>query len=102
LILYYDKDGKGIDHHEWSMHFHDLSYKHVRVTAIDDDVEISTVWVGIDQGFGMGGPPLIFETMIFGGDLDGYQWRWPTLEAAEAGHDQAIALVQEHMEVDNG
>jgi hypothetical protein len=47
-------------------------------------VEISTVFLGMDHGFG--GPPMIFETMIFGGPHDGEQWRHSTWEEAEAFH----------------
>jgi hypothetical protein len=52
------------------------------------------VWIGIDYRM-RPGPPLIFETMIFGGPLDQTQWRWPSEEAALAGHDQAVALVRD-------
>lgn len=50
-----------------------------------DGVTVSTVFLGLDHGFG-GGPPLLFETMIFGGPHDGEQWRFSTWEAAEAHH----------------
>jgi hypothetical protein len=56
--------------------------------------------MGIDHNFTDQGPPLIFETMVFGGEYDGYQWRWATLEGAEAGHEQAVAFVKEHLEVE--
>ena len=48
-------------------------------------VMVSTVFLGMDHGFG-GGPPLLFETMIFGGESDGAQWRFSTWEEAEAHH----------------
>jgi hypothetical protein len=62
-----------------------------------DDVRISTVWLGLNHNFSGLGPPLIFETMLFGLDeeVDEYQWRYSTKEAALAGHDQAVALVRE-------
>ena len=34
-------------------------------------VFISTVFLGIDHNFNLEGPPLLFETMIFGGIKDG-------------------------------
>jgi hypothetical protein len=58
-----------------------------------DDVRISTVFIGIDHQFG-NGPPLIFETMIFGGPHDQYQTRSSTWDEAEAQHAEAIALVR--------
>ena len=54
------------------------------------DVHISTVFLGLDHSFGRG-PPLLFETMIFGGAHDGYQERCSTWEQAEAMHAEAVA-----------
>ena len=48
-------------------------------------VDISTVFLGIDYQFGEG-PPLLFETMVFGGKLDAEQERYGTWDEAEAGH----------------
>jgi hypothetical protein len=60
------------------------------------DVEVSTVWLGLDYSFGFGlGTPLIYETMIFGGEHGGECWRYPNRDAALAGHDQAVELVRE-------
>jgi len=55
-------------------------------------VEISTVFLGIDHSFGRE-KPLLFETMIFGGEHDGYQERYSTYEQAELGHKKAVAKV---------
>ena len=33
-------------------------------------IKISTVFIGIDHQFLKSGPPLLFETMVFGGELD--------------------------------
>lgn len=49
--------------------------------------EISTVWLGMDVT--PRAKPIIFETMIFGGPLDGYQWRYTTEDDAFKGHAQA-------------
>ena len=49
------------------------------------DVVVSTVFLGLDHSFGEG-PPLLFETMIFGGPFDQEQERYTTWEQAEAGH----------------
>jgi hypothetical protein len=58
-------------------------------------VRVSTVFLGLDHGFD-DGPPVLFETMIFGevGDLDQYQERYTTLEAAMAGHERAVEMVR--------
>ena len=57
------------------------------------DVRVSTVWLGLDHRFGGGGRPLIFETMVFGGPLDGEQDRYSTEEQAMAGHAAMLKRV---------
>ena len=54
--------------------------------------ELSTVFLGIDHSFftrGIG-PPLLFETMVFGGPFSDEQWRWTTYDEAEAAHAQIV------------
>lgn len=54
-------------------------------------IDVSTVFLGIDHGF-RGGGPVLFETMIFGGRLDGWQRRYSTRAEALVGHAEAVAL----------
>lgn len=56
------------------------------------DVKVSTVFLGLDHSFG-GGEPLLFETMIFGGEHDQYQDRYSTWDEAAEGHKKACELV---------
>jgi len=58
------------------------------------DVEVSTVFIGLDHGWGEG-PPILFETMIFGGKHDQFQERYPTWDEAVAGHEAAVRMVKE-------
>lgn len=95
-IRYYDRDGKLISENEWVAWLRDMDYKRVAVTAVGD-VRVSTVWLGLDHGFLDKGPPLIFETLIFGGPLDGHMWRYPNEVAALAGHDQAVSECRERV-----
>lgn len=54
-------------------------------------VEVSTVFLGLDHRYcGDDGPPILFETMIFGDGRDDYQERYVTLAEAEAGHRRAF------------
>ncbi len=53
---------------------------------------ISTVFLGIDHGFG--GRPLLFETMVFEGELDGVCERCETYEQAEAMHAEVCERVR--------
>lgn len=55
------------------------------------DIRISTAFTGLDHSF-TAGPPLVFETMVFGGGLSGSEWRYTTWEEAEEGHRHALAL----------
>ena len=56
------------------------------------EVRVSTVFLGKDHRFGCG-RPLLFETMIFGGEHDGWQKRYCTWDEAEAGHKAAVAML---------
>lgn len=58
------------------------------------EVEVSTVFLGIDHSFG-GDIPILYETMIFGGKYDGEQRRYVTKEEALLGHDELIKLAKE-------
>jgi hypothetical protein len=93
---YYVLDGKTAkpvaDVIEWGKHF----YRDNRRVAEDDTDKgrVSTVFLGLDHAFGSG-PPEIFETMVFGGDLDGEMERYSTWEQAEAGHKAMVAKLKE-------
>jgi hypothetical protein len=59
-----------------------------------DEIEgggrVSTVFLGLDHNFG-GGPPLLWETMVFGGPLDGEGDRYASRTAALRGHAAMLA-----------
>jgi hypothetical protein len=56
------------------------------------DIEISTVFLGIDHSY-FQGPPVLYETMIFGGKHDQYLRRYSNKEQAIEGHIKAINIV---------
>jgi hypothetical protein len=56
------------------------------------DVRVSTVFLGIDHQYG-DGPPLLFETMVFGGPLDQEADRCSTWEQAVEMHAAMLARV---------
>lgn len=66
--------------------------KVVKQTDLRKNVRVSTVFLGIDHAY-LNGPPMLFETMIFGGEHDEYCERYSTWEQAEKGHEEAINLV---------
>jgi hypothetical protein len=57
------------------------------------DIHVSTVFLGTDHNF-LGGSPILYESMIFGGAQDDFQRRYQTREQAIAGHDQIVAAVR--------
>lgn len=59
----------------------------------DDGVRVSTVFLGLDHQFG-DGPPILFETMIFGGAHDQFQRRYYTWAEAVNGHAYALNLAK--------
>lgn len=79
------------DSFEWARYF-ESSDRIVAKSSIAD-AEISTVFLGIDHRWG-DGPPLLFETMIFGGEHNNYQERCSTWKQAEEMHENACSLVR--------
>ena len=58
--------------------------------------QISTVFLSMDHSLGgvIGdGRPVLFETMVFGGEHDGYQERYHTYDQAEEGHKRIVDMV---------
>jgi hypothetical protein len=90
---YYDMDGNVITIEEWSRLFEgDQSDRIMEQTTLPGDVLVSTVLLGIDHNFGLGGPPIIFETMVFGPEGMGEQDmdRYATKEQAREGHARMV------------
>lgn len=93
--MYYNKKGEPMELMVYANHFEDPKYKIVKQEDVGD-VWISTVWLGLDHGFG-GGKPIIFETMVFprktgevdyGDELE--QERYCTEEEALKGHKEMV------------
>lgn len=101
--LHWDRDGRPISLERWAELLERReSYRRVAATWLGDGpgaVQVSTVWIGIDYGFGETARPLIYETMVFGGNLDGWQVRTADRTTAQAAHDEVVALVRADMEV---
>jgi hypothetical protein len=71
--------------------------RHVGYTELADGiVYVSTVFLGIDHNHWGKGPPILFETMVFGltmedGDM---QWRYSSWDDAETGHKATVKKVK--------
>jgi hypothetical protein len=69
----------------------------------DNDVLVSTVFLGIDHNYaGMSDEPLLFETMILGGDYDDYCVRSTSWEKALQIHKETVQLINNQKTNDNG
>ena len=77
---------------EWARMFENGDRRRVAHTVIGE-ASISTVFLGVDHSHGHG-PPILFETMIFGGEHDQHQDRCSTWKGAEAMHETACSLVR--------
>lgn len=78
---------------EWGRWFEGADEER-RIGATDvGDVHVSTVFLGLDHSFGHG-PPLLFETMVFGGEHDEWQDRYSTRTQAEAGHEAVVSALR--------
>lgn len=65
---------------------------HVGDTAVGE-VRVSTVFLAIDHNWGSG-PPVLWETMVFGGPLDQEQIRYRSHDAAVVGHKVMVKRVE--------
>lgn len=108
---WYDRQGRPITMEEAEPLLIDVAYKRVAVTEIGP-YTVSTVWLGLDHNY-RGGPPLIFETMVFTSSawreenmrlpighpdrealLDIDCQRYCTEDEAVTGHRQLVELIQ--------
>ena len=92
--LWFNKAGEPITSEQGAKLHMDYGYR----TIGDDYVKglhISTVWLGISHSFS-GGPPIIFETMVFGAEGQSLkQRRYHTEAEARKGHKEMVKLARE-------
>ena len=116
LDLYFDREGNPISLMEYARLSNDIDYKRIDFTTVGPFV-VSTVWLGIDHQFGLDGPPLLFESMVFSADAweintkrgpdaervpltDFDCQRYSTEAEARAGHNALVALVEASLDFD--
>jgi hypothetical protein len=78
----------------WFKWFGDLTNRRVAWTKINEDVYVSTVFIGIDRSYGSAPQPWLFETHVFGGEHDGEERFASTWKEAEKNHAEMVALVR--------
>jgi hypothetical protein len=93
MISFWDRNGNPITRKQWAKLFHDRSYQQLAYDEVDG-YAVSTVWLGFDHGHGYSEWPLLFETMVFGGERGREeQRRYETEAEALAGHAELLAEV---------
>jgi hypothetical protein len=105
VIEYYDHDGNPMSHEDWVASFENPKDKHVCQQFVDN-YWVSTTWLGLDHNWG-GGPPLIFETMVFravGGEVISWESllceRYSTEKEALRGHMDIVRWIKEGKPLD--
>lgn len=100
IHLYYILDD---DHHvipvtaeEWEIWFRE-NKQWVGFTDFTDKLWVSTMFIGLNHQFDENGPPLVFETLVRGGPLDGTGRRYSSWDDAEVGHKMFVKKVREVM-----
>ena len=93
---WYDKEGNLLpdSHAACEMRYDRASGKISDYARIGEDqvgeVRVSTVWLGLNHAFGRNSPPLIFESLVFGGEHDQDMMRYATEQEAIEGHRTAV------------
>ena len=91
---------------EWARAF-EAGNRRVAETFVDlpggdgEKLRVSTVFLGIDHNFRDAGPPILFETMVFGLS-DDMQDRCATYDEAEAMHARVVAEVRARIQRGHG
>jgi hypothetical protein len=90
--LAYDRAGLPITLAEWSALHAIPDYLRVALDEVNG-MQVSTVWMGLNYQWD--GPPLTFETMVFGGDVE-FCARYSTEQQALDGHEATCRMVAVH------
>lgn len=77
---------------KWGEWYGDIKNRVVKRTEVGG-CEVSTVFLGLDHSFD-DGPPVLFETLVFGGPLDEEMERYHAWEEAEKGHQDMVERVR--------
>lgn len=99
VLEHYDPWGRPCSLGAWAMWFESRgAERFLKQTRLPNGYFVSTIWLGIDHGFGRG-PPIIFESMVFQSPKSEHslgpmrdQRRYATRREALEGHE---ALVEE-------
>lgn len=89
-----DDEGRAVnpaDFEQYAAFMADPERRRIDEDTLAGGTWISTVFLGVDPSFGLG-PPVLWETMVFGHDGDPLDCeRYTSAEAARAGHCAHVA-----------
>ena len=91
-ILDENNNAVEVDLFTWARMLEHPDNRIVALTQINSEVYVSTVFIGIDHrwpGFPPG-PPILFETLIFGGPLNHEGARYCSHDDALTGHKMCV------------
>lgn len=71
---------------KWGEWMEDINNRRVALDVLGSGEVISTVFLGTEHNLPSGDVPILFETLISGGDYDNYIFRYCTWQQAEKGH----------------
>ncbi len=95
--IYYDRHGKPMTLQQWAEKFEDAHYRHVARDVIGPDepldpaplITVMTFWLGLNHNW-RSDEPLIFETIVIGGEHDATGIWYTTETQAREGHRRAV------------
>lgn len=98
-LAFYILDGRGNpvrepDPARWEEWFTGSDNRVLKHDTVSRAVRVSTVFLGFDYNFSGKGPPLLWETMIFGGRHDRTCQRYASRKDALAGHARALVIAK--------
>jgi hypothetical protein len=98
-LAFYILDGRGKpvpepDLGRWEEWFRCSQNRVLKQDVLSGGVRVSTVFLGFDYNLSGNGPPLLWETMIFGGGDDRACQRYGSRKDALAGHVRAVEMAK--------
>ena len=95
--IYDDRQGKPMTMQQWAQRFEDEDYRLIARDVIGPDepldpaplITVSTFWFGLNHDW-RSDEPLIYETIIIGGEHDATGMRYATEKQAREGHRGSV------------
>ncbi len=81
---------------EWGQFMAYDQRRKIQLTTVNEECEVSTVFLGLDAQFSASqdAPPVLWETMVFGGPMHSANYRYTSREAAVEGHTKMLDKVR--------